>query len=193
MPTPHQLTEELSHTVASPAEQYLPVVYEELRKLAAARLLHEKPGQTLQATALVHEAWIRLSGSSGEQEHWKNKAHFFSAAAESMRRIMVDRARSKGSVRKGGEWKRVELETIDKVSEEDSDILIRLDGALAELEKEEPQCAEVIKLRFFVGMEMKEIAASWNVSERSVYRAWAFARAWIHAALGEDPNEGPNV
>jgi RNA polymerase sigma factor (TIGR02999 family) len=157
------------------AEDLLPVVYEELRRLAAARMADEKPGQTLQPTALVHEAWLRLAG---EDHDWRNRKHFFSAAAEAMRRILVERARRKQRRRHGGQMVRVNLEDIDLAAESESETVLFVDEALERLAAEDPTVAELIRLRFFVGMPNQEAAALLGLSERTARRDWAYARAW---------------
>jgi RNA polymerase sigma factor (TIGR02999 family) len=168
------------------AEQLLPLVYDELRRLAAQRLVQEKPGQTLQATALVHEAYLRLAG--GEvQGPWKSRGHFFAAAAEAMRRILVDRARDKRRLKRGGGWERVDLQDVaieaDEIVAPD---LLALDEALDGLAREEPACAELVKLRFFAGLTQEESARALGVTRRTADRYWAFARAWLIHALGGD-------
>ena len=173
------------------AEQLLPLVYEELRKLATQKLTHEKPGQTLQATALVHEAYLRLvanpSGEAGGgEQHWNSRGHFFAAAAEAMRRILVNRARDKGRLKRGGGRQRIDLENIaDPATASDEDLL-DLDDALERLAGAYPECAELVKLRFFAGMTLKEAAAALGLPRRTADRQWAFARAWLFDALGHD-------
>jgi RNA polymerase sigma factor (TIGR02999 family) len=164
-------------------EQLLPLVYEELRRLAAARMANEMPGQTLQATALVHEAWIRLLGPDGNEQAWDNRAHFFGAAAEAMRRILIDRARKRKRVKHGGKLERINLDGIDVAETTAGDVLLKVDEAIAKLVQEDPQAVELIKLRFFVGLEMAEIAKTMELSERAAYRIWAFARAWLYKEL----------
>ena len=165
------------------ADELLPLVYQELRRLAAARMANETPGQTLQATSLVHEAWIRLLGPDGKEQSWDNRAHFFAAAAEAMRRILIDRARKKKRAKHGGELKRINLNDIDIAETVDADVLLEMDEAIEKLAKEDPQAVELIKLRFFIGLEMSEIAKTMEISERAAYRMWAFARAWIFKEL----------
>ena len=160
------------------AEQLLPLVYNELRKLAAAKLAHETPGQTLQATALVHDAYIRLVDVEKAQ-HWDSRGHFFAAAAESMRRILIDLARQKQSDRRGGGWRRCELSDADRVTLPVSDELLDLDEALTRLSVADPQAAELVKLRVFAGMTVEEAAALQGVSSRTAKRNWAYARAWL--------------
>jgi RNA polymerase sigma factor (TIGR02999 family) len=164
------------------ADRLLPILYEELRKIAAERLGHEKPGQTLQATALVHEAYLRLVGSA---EHpWKSRGHFLCAAAEAMRRILIEQARRKGSVKHGGGRRRVDLDVVSSVaSAPDGDDLITIDEALTRLAEQEPVRAELVKLRFFGGLTMPEVAAALGISLATAERYWVFARAWLCAEL----------
>jgi len=185
------------------ASQLLPLVYEELRKLAAAKLVHEQPGQTLQATALVHEAYLRLVGNqepgTGSREpagevvtsdsrplapdSWNSRGHFFAAAAEAMRRILVERARRKQRLRHGGGQKRVDLDVQLLVSAEVDENLLALDEALARLETEEPAASAVVKLRYFAGLTIDEAAQALGISVRTVNRHWAYARAWLYQQL----------
>ena len=171
----------------SAAEQLLPLVYDELRKLAAQRLAQEKPGQTLQATALVHEAYLRLVGNLAAGESpgakWNSRGHFFAAAAEAMRRILVDNARRKQSQRRGGSHRRCELRDADRVEAPLDDALIDLDEALARLALADSQAAELVKLRVFAGMTVEEAARVQGVSARTVKRNWAYARAWLGRQL----------
>ena len=166
------------------AEQLLPLVYDELRKLAAQRLAGEKPGQTLQATALVHEAYVRLVG--GEPPHdWNGRGHFFAAAAEAMRRILVESARRKGRVRHGGGRTRIDLDQVAAIDDDGgADDLLALDEALGRLEAEQPEVAAVVKLRYFAGMTAGQVAEALGLSRRTADRHWAFARAWLFDALG---------
>ena len=159
------------------AEQLLPLVYAELRKLAAQKLAQEKPGQTLQATALVHEAYLRLVDAKAQ--HWNSRGHFFAAAAEAMRRILVERARHKGRVRHGGGLRRVELPDPEAPVPTDDGQLLLLDEALTRLTAARPQAAEVVKLHFFAGLALEEIAPLLAISARTARRLWAFARAWL--------------
>jgi RNA polymerase sigma factor (TIGR02999 family) len=173
------------------AEQLLPLVYNELRKLAVAKLAHEQPGQTLQATALVHEAYLRLVGTELVQ-HWDSRRHFFAAVAEAMRRILLDRARDKRRLKRGGTWRRLRLDEIDLSVAEPPDDLPALDEALQKLAQEDPLCAELVKLRFFAGLTLEEAAATLGLARRTADRYWAFARSWLYDELskGDEPDEG---
>jgi RNA polymerase sigma factor (TIGR02999 family) len=165
------------------AAELLPLVYDELRKLAAARLAEEKPGQTLQPTALVHEAYLRLVG--GQPQDWNGRGHFFAAAAEAMRRILVEQARRKGRLRHGGGRRRVELgDGCPPAGPTPDDDLLALDDALTRLEAGQPEVAAVVKLRYFAGLTAEEAAAALGISLRTANRHWAFARAWLLDALG---------
>jgi len=166
----------------SAAEQLLPLVYDELRRLAAVKLAQERPGQTLQATALVHDAYLRLVDVERAQ-HWDSRGHFFSAAAESMRRILIDQARQKLSERRGGGWQRCELSDADRVSLPVNDDLLDLDDALTRLAAIDLPAAEMVKLRVFAGMTVEEAAALQGVSVRTAKRNWAYARAWLGREL----------
>lgn len=165
------------------AADLLPLVYDELRKLAAARLAAEKPGQTLQPTALVHEAYLRLAGD-GLPKDWYGRGHFFAAAAEAMRRILINRARDKHRLKRGGERERVQFDSLaDPATARDEDLLA-LDEALNRLARTNSQASELVKLRFFAGLTLPEAATSLGLSARSASRLWAFARAWLIDALG---------
>ena len=166
------------------AGDLLPLVYEELRRLAAHKMASEKPGQTLQPTALVHEAWLRLSGS---RQEWRGREHFFSAAAEAMRRILVDNARRKLRVRHGGGLERVDADAFDLPITQDDEKCLRVNEALDELAKADPRKAEVVKLRMFAGLQVQEIAALMNTSEKTVQRDWTFAKAWLSSQLKDGP------
>jgi RNA polymerase sigma factor (TIGR02999 family) len=166
------------------AEALLPLVYNELRKLAALRLAQEKPGQTLEPTALVHEAYLRLVGN-GLEQHWDHRGHFFAAAAEAMRRILVDIARRKQTVRHGGERQRVPLKDHHRITDRPDDLLA-LDEALCRFASEEPAKAELVKLRFFAGMSIPEAAKALGVSVVSAERWWTYARTWLFADLQSD-------
>ncbi len=161
------------------AAQLLPLVYDELRQLAAARLAHEKPGQTLDATALVHEAYLRLVG----EQHFDNRRHFFAAAAEAMRRILVESARRKKRQKRGGERGRVDLDAAEGVVPQPDDNLLALDEALGRLAEADPTAAELVKLRYFAGLSIPQAAETLSIGARSADRLWAYARAWLRDAL----------
>jgi RNA polymerase sigma factor (TIGR02999 family) len=173
------------------AEQLLPLVYDELRKLAAARLAQEKPGQTLQATALVHEAYLRLVDVP-EAQRWNGRGHFFAAAAEAMRRILVENARRKGRGKHGGGRQRVGLEGLELAVELPVDNLPAFDEALEALAARDPAMAQLVKLHCFAGLSVEQAAEALGVSARTAYRDWAFARAWLYRAVRgtEPPAEG---
>jgi len=160
------------------AEELLPLVYEELRKLAAARMANEAAGHTLQPTALVHEAWLRLAGNDA-QVQFANRAHFFAAAAEAMRRILIERARRKSAGKRGGNWQRVDLDKVDIAAYADDDTLLLVNDALEKLASEDPQAAEIAKLRFFGGLTLAEAGQVLGVTDRTAKRYWAYARAWL--------------
>jgi RNA polymerase sigma factor (TIGR02999 family) len=167
-------------------EQLLPLVYAELRQLAAAKLAQETPGQTLQATALVHESYLRLVGPADQDPaQWDSRGHFFAAAAEAMRRILVERARHKSRMKHGGEWQRVDLDSACAVSETPSVDLLALDEALTIFASNQPAKAELVKLRFFAGLTMPEAAAAMGISLATAERYWTFARNWLYAQLAE--------
>jgi RNA polymerase sigma factor (TIGR02999 family) len=168
----------------SAAGQLLPLVYDELRLLAAQRLAHEQPGQTLQATALVHEAYLRLLGAE-QVQHWDSRRHFFAAIAEAMRRILIDRARDKRRLKRGGYWRRLRLDEIDLSVAEPPGDLPALDEALRKLAQEDPLCAELVKLRFFAGLTLEEAAATLSIARRTADRYWAFARSWLYDELSK--------
>jgi len=172
------------------AEELLPLVYEELRKLAAQRLAEEKPGQTLQATALVHEAYLRLVGAQKVQR-WDSRGHFFAAAAEAMRRILINRARDKKRVKRGGERRRVDLDRIEIALDTNDEQLIALDEALTQLAVEDPDAARLVNLRFYAGLTLKDAAASLGLAPRTAERQWAYARAWLYARLR--PDDSPSA
>jgi RNA polymerase sigma factor (TIGR02999 family) len=163
------------------AEQLLPLVYEELRRLAAQKLAQEKPGQTLQATALVHEAYLRLVGVGGD--HWESRKHFFAVAAESMRRILIEKARRKRRQKRGRGRARVDLDAVAIPAPERSDDLLDLDEALTRLAEVDAAAAELVKLRYFVGLALPEAAEILSIAPRSADRLWAYARAWLREAL----------
>jgi RNA polymerase sigma factor (TIGR02999 family) len=163
------------------ANQLLPLVYGELRKLAASKMAHEQPGQTLQPTALVHEAWLRLVGE--EEVRFSGRGHFFAAAAEAMRRILIERARRKNTVKRGGGAHRVTLEELELAVEADDDTLLAVNEALDKLAKEDADSAEFIKLRFFAGLTNRDAARALQIPERTARRHWSFARAWLYREL----------
>jgi len=168
------------------AEQLLPLVYDELRKLAAQRLAKERPGQTLEATALVHEAYLRLVDATKAQ-NWNNRGHFFAAAAEAIRRILVESARRKLRLRHGGDLQRHDLDAIQLASPKTPDELVALSEALDRLAVASPSAAEIVKLRFFVGFTNEEAASASGVSPRKANQLWAYARAWLLEHLGREP------
>jgi RNA polymerase sigma factor (TIGR02999 family) len=169
----------------SAAEQLLPLVYDELRRLAAQRLAHEQPGQTLQATALVHEAYLRLVDVDRAQ-HWNSRRHFFAAAAEAMRRILVERARARGSCKRGGDRERLDLDDLTVATPQRPDDLLALDEALTRLAAVEPQAAELVHLRYFAGQTMSAAAELLGLSLRGAHRLWSYAKAWLLQELERD-------
>jgi RNA polymerase sigma factor (TIGR02999 family) len=166
------------------AERLFPLVYDELRALARSQLRRERPDHTLQPTALVHEAYLRLLG--GVQPSWNDRRHFFRAAAEAMRRILIEHARKRGRVKRGGKRIQVELSGVDLATDQDLDRLLALEDAFRRLEQQDPEAADVVRLRFFAGLSVEETAQATGLSERTVKREWAFARAWLYDAL-RDP------
>lgn len=172
-----QILESIKHGAPKAADQLLPLVYGELRKLAAARMANESPNQTLQPTALVHEAWLRLVGDDNPQ--FANRAYFFAAAAEAMRRILINNALRKRAVRHGGGQQRVDMEGLDVAAPVDDDKLLAVNDALDKLAAANPLQAQVVKLRYFVGMTNVETAEALDLSERTVKNYWAHARAWL--------------
>jgi RNA polymerase sigma factor (TIGR02999 family) len=171
----------------SAAEQLLPLVYEELRKLAAQKLAREAPGQTLQATALIHEAYLRLVDTDTEQQ-WSGRGHFFAAAAEAMRRILVENARRKGRRKRGGDRRRVALDLAEPAAPQPSDDLLALDEALERLAAKDRAKADLVKLRYFAGLTMEQTAEMLGISLATAHRWWNYARAWLHQdiARGEE-------
>jgi RNA polymerase sigma factor (TIGR02999 family) len=174
------------------AEQLLPLVYSELRKLAAVKLAQEQPGQTLQATALVHDAYIRLVDVEKAQ-HWDSRRHFFSAAAESMQRILIENARRKKRLKRGGKLERADLPDVPEIEHAALDDLIDLDQALRKLGLEEPEKAEVVKLRFFTGLPLEEISQILGISVPTIKRHWRYARAWLHKEMHQDSDSGSTI
>ncbi len=170
---------------ASAADQLLPLVYEELRRLAAVKMSQERPGQTLQATALVHEAYIRLVGA--QDQNWSGRTHFFTAAAEAMRRILIDNARRKQRLKHGGDRHKVNLTDADPAEKESSEEIIALDEALARLAENDKTKADLVKLRYFAGLTLEQAAAVLGIPERTAKRYWAHARAWLYKQITAEP------
>ena len=164
------------------ASELLPLVYDELRKLAAARMTNEAVGHTLQPTALVHEAWLRLTRDE-PNEPFANRAHFFAAAAEAMRRILVDHALAKATKKRGGGWKRLDLDKVEIAADVDYDTLLLVNESLEQLAKEKPTAAELVKLRFFAGLTLEQAGLALGFTERTAKRHWAFARAWLYDSI----------
>jgi RNA polymerase sigma factor (TIGR02999 family) len=182
-----QIISEIERGDSGAAERLLPLVYNELRQLAAAKLAQEKAGQTLQATALVHDAYLRLIGPvDGAPRRWENSGHFFAAAAEAMRRILVEQARHKGRLRRGGSRQRVDLDSACAVVQPPSIDLLALDEALTKLATNQPDKADLVKLRFFAGLTMPEAAAALGISLATAERHWTFARSWLYAQMAEN-------
>jgi RNA polymerase sigma factor (TIGR02999 family) len=172
------------------AAKLLPLVYEGLRKLAAEKMAQEQPGQTLQATALVHEAYLRLV--NGDQaEHWNSRGHFFAAAAEAMRRILVENARRKGRLKRGGDLRRIDVQLNEPAALGPDPDILAVDEALDELAREHPENAKLVKLRYFAGMTVAEAAAALGISTATADRQWRYARAWLARHLRRDPSAGP--
>ncbi len=182
-----QLLGALDQNDPTAAGQLLPLVYEELRRLAAQRMALEAPGHTLQPTALVHEAWLRLVAA--EPHTWQNRAHFFGAASEAMRRVLIDRARAKNTHKRGNGAQPLDLDRVDVAVEADEESLLRVDAALNELGRRDPQSAQLVKLRFFVGLNYEEAAKIMGLSERTAKRCWIFARAWLYRELSRTTTE----
>jgi RNA polymerase sigma factor (TIGR02999 family) len=176
---------------ARAAGELLPLVYAELRRLAARELAGERPGQTLQPTALVHEAYLRLVGKDGTGPRWEGRGHFFAAAAEAMRRILVETARRKGRLKRGGGHRRVDLRDVQAVAATPPEDLLALDEALTQLAAEDARKAELVKLRFFAGLSVEEAARCLGVSRATADRHWAYARAWLYDRLRAGGEGGP--
>lgn len=176
-----RILESIEHGDPQAADQLLPLVYEELRKLAAARMAHETPNQTLQPTALVHEAWLRLAGN--QNPHYANRAHFFAAAAEAIRRILIDKARRKRAQRHGGGQQRVDLEEMEIAAPAGDQEVLEVHEALDKLAAVNPIEAELVKLRYFVGMTLEDAAQSLNLSPRTADNYWAHAKAWLYREI----------
>jgi RNA polymerase sigma factor (TIGR02999 family) len=182
-----QILSQIENGDPAAAEHLLPLVYDELRKLAAAKLAYEKPGQTLQATALVHEAYLRLVGDNRHGESWDSRGHFFAAAAEAMRRILIDQARAKGRQKRQGDRVRFDIDAIDVAVHATPDQLLAIDDALNKLKREDPVVFELVRLRYFAGFNVEQAAAALGISQATAYRHWNFARAWLHGELlGQD-------
>jgi RNA polymerase sigma factor (TIGR02999 family) len=182
-----RILSDIEHGDAQAGEQLLPLVYDELRRLATQRLAREKPGQTLQATALVHEAYLRLV--KGADPGWNGRGHFFAAAAEAMRRILVEKARGKKTRRQGGEGHRVDLDGVEPVDAAASDDLLALSEALDRLAVEDPTAARLVSLRYFAGLTMTEVAEALGLPLRTAERNWTYARTWLHKTIdGHGPN-----
>lgn len=176
-----QVLDAMARGDARAAEDLLSLVYGELRRIAASKMAQESPGQTLQPTALVHEAWLRLGAD--EQPAWQNRAHFFGAASEAMRRILIDRTRRRQRIRHGGEQERVDIDEVEIAAPEDDERLLSIHERLDELAREDAAKADVVKLRFFVGLSEREIAEALGVTERTVERHWAYAKVWLLRAI----------
>src|SRR5262245_15022439 len=174
------------------AEKLLPLVYDDLRRLAAQKLARETPGQTLDATALVHEAYLRLQADEDATDAWANRRHFFAAAAEAMRRILIDQARRKQSQRRGGGRKRLPLSQIAIVGPEPCPDVLALHEALEQFEKLDPVKAELVKLRYFAGLTIPEVAQTLGISSNTADRYWSYARAWLHAELKRSQSKSDN-
>jgi len=168
------------------AEELLPLVYEELRRLASRKLAHEKPGQTLQATALVHEAYLRLVDTANAQR-WNSRGHFYCAAAEAMRRILVERARQKKTLKAGGEFQRIDLPDVHLAAPDSELDILELNDALNALEREDKRQAELVKLRFFVGLTSQQAADALGVSVSTAENDWVYARCWLRVQMGSEP------
>jgi RNA polymerase sigma factor (TIGR02999 family) len=166
------------------ADELLPLVYDELRRLAAQKMAQENPGQTLQGTALVHEAYVRLVDRE-EAHRWDSRGHFFAAAAEAMRRILVEQARQKGSLKRGGNAKRIDLDDLAAASAESSDNLLALNDALQQLEEHDATAAKLVKLRYFAGLSHQQAAEALGIGRRAADRLWALARAWLYKRIGD--------
>lgn len=180
-----QILSQIDQGNPNAAEQLLPVVYDELRRLAAARLANEKPDQTLQATALVHEAYLRLVGGEPEQ-HWNSRGHFFAAAAEAMRRILVESARRKSRLKHGGQINKQPITAVEIPDGKTTDEMLAINDALANLAEKDEVAATLVKLRYFVGMTVEEAADALGISVRTAYYTWDYARSWLRSELSPD-------
>ncbi len=183
MPDVTRILNAIENGDTAATDELLPLVYEELRVLAAQKLVQERPGHTLQPTALVHEAYLRLLGP--EPPNWQNRGHFFAAAAEAMRRILIDNARRKQRQKRGGAHRRVELNETELADQRRSDELLALDEALTRLAKEDPTAAELVKLRYFSGLTLEEVAQIQGKSRRTIGTHWTYARAWLHREISK--------
>jgi RNA polymerase sigma factor (TIGR02999 family) len=181
-----RILESIERGQAKAGDELLPLVYEELRRLAAQKLANEPAGHTLQATALVHEAWLRLTG--GDNQQWDGRGHFFGAAAEAMRRILIENARRKQAQKRGVNPERVNLEDLNVAAQADDETLLLVNEALEKLEEEDPDAAQVVKLRFFAGMTNEEAGQAMGISARTAKRYWTFARAWLFRELRPRPS-----
>lgn len=191
MPDVTQLLTAIERGDVLAAEQLLPLVYEELRKLAAAKLTQENPGQTLQATALVHEAFVRLVDVENAQR-WDSRGHFFAAAAEAMRRILVENARRRRQLKRGGQYRRTDVDDIPIVADEIKDDLLALDDALTKLNSVDADAARLVQLRYFTGLTVPQAAETLGISPRTADRLWAFARAWLHREISGTDEQAKN-
>ena len=178
-----RILERLERGDAGASEELLPLVYEELRSLARDKLAHERPSHTLQATALVHEAWLRLVGPDGEDRDWDTRGHFFAAAAESMRRILVESARRRGRLKRGGDREREAVDLLEIAAPQPREDLLDLDVALNKLAGVDPQAVALVQLRYFAGLTLPEAAQAMSISPRSADRLWAYAKAWLRDEL----------
>ena len=182
-----RILDEIQQGKQKAADELLPLVYEELRKLAANKMAREAPGQTLQPTALVHEAWLRLTGD--ESKTWDSRGHFFAAAAEAMRRILIERARAKSRLRRGSRAERVPLEHVTIASDDPPETVLAINEALETLAARDPFKADVVKMRYFIGLSQDEIAHALQVSVPTIRRHWAIARAWLYAEMKIQPRK----
>jgi RNA polymerase sigma factor (TIGR02999 family) len=180
-----RILEAIERGESKATEELLPLVYGELRRLANFKMAHEAANHTLQPTALVHEAWLRLAGA--ENQRWQNRNHFFAAAAEAMRRILIERARRRQRIRHGGGQERVDIDEVQIATHENDERWLQIHEALDQLAQDDPVKAQVVKMRFFVGMADREVAEVLGLSERTVERHWAYAKAWLFRAIREQP------
>jgi RNA polymerase sigma factor (TIGR02999 family) len=188
-PSSNQVTRILADVQAGQrqaADELLPLVYTQLRAIAHKNMQQERAGHTLQATALVHEAYLRLIGD--EPVAWDSRGHFYVAAAEAMRRILIEHARSRGRIKRGGERTRIPLTVVDLAADDDSERILAVDEAFSRLESEDPDAARVVRLRFYAGLTVEETAAALAISPRTVAREWSYARAWLAGALADGPS-----